>query len=308
MQSSESDKDIKGLIFNIQKFSIHDGPGIRTTVFMKGCPLKCLWCSNPESQAFSINLIVRDINCRRCGVCVQACPQGAITIDKNSGRKIDWQKCNSCLICVDSCLYHSLNRCGRYVTVPQVLEELIQDKLFYKNSGGGITISGGEPLSQSRFVSALLAECKKQGLHTALETSGHGRWDEMKNVLRFVDLVLFDIKHLDADEHQRMTGVKNHLILDNLRKAASQSRIWLRVPLIAGFNDSAEHLEKIAELGKEIGAQKISLLPYHEGGKSKCEQLGLTYGFAEGKAPDEEDIHRLKRIIEKSGLTASVGN
>jgi pyruvate formate lyase activating enzyme len=193
------------------------------------------------------------------------------------------------------------------VTVREVLDEVIQDKIFYKNSGGGVTISGGEPLSQSQFVSNLLAECKREGLHTAIETSGHGPWREMERVLRFVDLVLFDIKHLDPEEHQRMTGETNRLILENLRRAAQQSPVWLRVPLIAGFNDSEAHFEKLVELGKEIRAQKISLLPYHEGGKSKCEQLGLLYAFSDQRAPDEEHIHKLKRNIERAGLTASIG-
>ncbi len=296
-----------GLIFNIQKFSVHDGPGIRTTVFMKGCPLHCLWCSNPESQSFLPELLIRDINCKGCGACVAVCPQEAISITKKTGRKIDWRKCNSCLLCVDSCLYHSLNRCGKYMTVKQVIDEVIQDKLFYKNSGGGVTISGGEPLSQSKFVGQLLAECKKEGLHTALETMGHGSWKEMEKVLGFVDLILFDIKHLDSGMHQKTTGIQNNILLKNLQKAAGMNNIWLRVPLIAGFNDSEGHIKKIASLGKEINAQKISLLPYHEGGKSKCEQLGKPYYFPDGEAPAEKHIHKLKRIIEKAGLTASVG-
>lgn len=298
----------KGLIFNIQKFSVHDGPGIRTTIFMKGCPLQCLWCSNPESQSFLPELLIRDINCKGCGACVDVCPREAISVTKKTGRTIDRQKCDQCQLCVQSCLYGSLNQCGQYKTVKDVLDEVLQDKIFYKNSGGGVTLSGGEPLSQSKFVRNLLAECKKEGLHTALETAGHGSWKEMVKVLSLVDLILFDIKHLDSDLHQKTTGIKNNILLENLQKSAATNNIWLRVPLIAGFNDSAEHIKKIAALGKEINVQKISLLPYHEGGKSKCQQLGIPYGFPDGKTPDEKQINKLKKIIEKSGLAASVGH
>jgi pyruvate formate lyase activating enzyme len=275
---------------------------------MKGCPLQCLWCSNPESQGFLPELLIRDINCKGCGACAAACPQKAISITKITGRIIDRQKCDQCLICIQSCLYGSLNQCGKYKTVKEVLDEVLQDKIFYKNSGGGVTISGGEPLSQSKFVAELLACCKKEGLHTALETSGHGSWKEMEKVLGFVDLLLFDIKHLDSNLHQKTTGIKNNILLENLQKAAATNNIWLRVPLIAGFNDSTAHIKKIALLGKDIDAQKISLLPYHEGGKSKCQQLGTPYGFPDGKTPDEKQINKVKKIIEKAGLAVSLGN
>lgn len=297
-----------GLIFNIQRFCVHDGPGIRTTVFMKGCPLRCLWCSNPESQSFLPELLARDVNCKRCGACLDVCPQGAISMTKKAGRRIDRRKCDQCLLCVQSCLYGSLNQCGQYRSVKDVLDEVLQDKLFYRNSGGGITLSGGEPLSQSTFVRNLLAECKKEGLHTTLETAGHGSWKDMETILPFVDLILFDIKHLDSGKHQKATGIKNNILIENLQKAAAISNIWFRVPLIAGFNDSAGHIKEIASLGKNIGVQKISLLPYHEGGKSKCEQLGAPYGFPDGRAPGQKRISELKKIIEKAGLAVSVGS
>jgi pyruvate formate lyase activating enzyme len=299
--------DDKGLIFNIQKFSVHDGPGIRTTVFLKGCPLACAWCSNPESQSFTPELMVRDINCRVCGACVPACPQGAISVSKKTGRMIDRQKCDSCLLCVDSCLYDSLLRCGTSMTVREVLDEVLQDRIFYKNSGGGVTLSGGEPLAQPAFSRKLLKACKQEGLHTAIETAGFVPWNEMESMLEFVDLVLFDVKHLDAELHRKTTGVGNTLILENLRKTAKQTELWLRVPLIAGFNDSESHIRQIAALGVEIGAGKISLLPYHESGRAKSVQQGMLYAFPEGRAPGEKRLEELRRVIEATGVPASVG-
>ena len=192
--------------------------------------------------------------------------------------------------------------------VGEVMEEVLKDRLFYKNSGGGVTLSGGEILLQSRFARNLLEQCKREGLHTALDTSGYGPWKELEALLPFVDLLLFDIKHLDTKEHQRTTGVGNELILENLEKASRMVPVWLRIPLIAGFNDSEEHIKKIAALGRQIDAQKISFLPYHEGGKSKSEQLGLTYPLPEAQAPSEEHVKKLKGIVEQSGIMVSIGN
>jgi len=300
-------KNTKGLIFNIQRFSIHDGPGIRTTVFMKGCPLRCHWCSNPESQDFTPNLIVRDINCRGCGACVEVCPEGAITFSRKEGRKLDWNKCNNCLQCVDSCHYNSLNSCGRYMTVDEVIDEIMKDEDFYRNSGGGVTISGGEALWQSRFVTTLLAECKQKGLHTVLDTTGYSSWEKMSRVVNFADLILFDIKHLDLFQHRKVTGVENPLILENLQKIAKMLPTWIRVPLIAGFNDSMDHIRQVALLGEQLGIEKISLLPYHEGGKSKSVQLGRAYTCSEMEAPTDEHVQKLKNMIEDHDISVLIG-
>jgi pyruvate formate lyase activating enzyme len=270
--------------------------------------LSCLWCSNPESQDFSPSLMVRDILCKGCGTCVKACPENAITLTKKAGRKINRDKCNNCMLCVDACLYQSLTICGRKMGVEEIITEVLKDKLFYKNSGGGVTISGGEPLSQSGFVLQLLKYCKAEGLHTALDTSGYGRWEELEKLLALVDVLLFDIKHLDASKHQKATGVDIKIILDNLAKAARRTPVWLRVPLISRFNDSAAHIKNIALLGKNISAQKISFLPYHKGGESKNNQLGKIHPIPKAKAPTDKLIQTLKKIVEKEGLTVTIGN
>jgi pyruvate formate lyase activating enzyme len=193
--------------------------------------------------------------------------------------------------------------------IEEILDEVIRDMDFYRNSGGGITLSGGEVLLQSEFAGRLLAASKDRGLHTVLDTSGFASWDSLEKVLRFVDMILWDIKHLDSEAHRRMTGVGNELILDNLIRAANLGKlIWLRMPVIAGFNDDEDHIRAIVALAKTISAEKISLLPYHEGGKSKCEQLGRIYPLPEAKAPSDEDVNRLKTLIESQGIKATIGS
>lgn len=297
-----------GLVFDIQRFSVQDGPGIRTTVFLKGCRLTCLWCSNPESKAPHPTLIVREIKCRRCGACVEACPEGAIALCEDEGREIDWVRCSQCLLCVEACQYGSLNACGRTMQVAEVVDEVVADRVFYETSNGGVTFSGGEPLWQVDFLRFLLMACKEERLHTALDTSGCARWQDIEGLLRFVDLVLYDVKHLDPLEHRRVTGAGNELILENLRRVAKTTATWLRVPLIAGFNDSEQHISGVVELAKEIGAERVSLLPYHEGGKVKSGQIGEAYGFSEGRTPTGEHIAELKKIAERKGMEMSVGS
>lgn len=298
----------KGLVFNIQRFSIHDGPGIRTTVFMKGCPLSCPWCSNPESQDPFPNLLVRDLKCTGCGACVESCPRGAITVSGDAGRRIDWSKCNQCLACVAACIYGSLNICGRYMEVREVMDEIMADADFYRNSGGGMTVSGGEALIQAEFVAALMQACKEHGIHTTLDTTGFSPWEKLIEVLEYTDLVLFDIKHLDPLKHREATGVGNQLILKNLLAISKEKRLWLRMPVIPGYNDSCDNVLAVANLGRSLRAEKLSLLPYHEGGKSKCSQIGKIFAFPEGRVPSDELMSRLQDLAKRDGFTVSIGS
>jgi len=298
----------KGTVFNIQRFSIHDGPGIRTTVFTKGCPLRCHWCSNPESQEQRPQLIVRDIKCVGCGTCVEACPEKAISLSADQGRRVHWEKCSQCLVCVPACLYGALNVVGKEMTVKEVLDEVERDRLFYKNSGGGVTVSGGEAMAQYEFVRELLKASREAELHTALDTSGFAPFEYLDNLLPLLDLLMIDIKQLDPAKHLEFVGVDNELIMTNIRSIAPRVRTWFRLPLIEGFNDSPDEIRAMAEMARELGVEKISLLPYHEGGKSKAGQLGKKYLMDGARAPEESHIQKLMDIITRIGLPASIGH
>jgi len=297
----------KGTIFNIQRFSIHDGPGIRTTVFLKGCPLKCAWCANPESQSPNPQLLVRNIKCRSCGKCVSACPRGALTWSRNTGRQIHWERCNQCLHCVEACSFQSLNISGYEASIDTVLAEVEKDGVFYKNSGGGVTLSGGEPLFQKDFVVSLAKRIKEKGLHVALDTCGFVPAGHYDAILPYIDLILYDIKILDPQMHKRYSGSDNRLILDNAHHLAGLTQMWFRIPVIAGFNDSDDQIRETARIAKNIGVKKISLLPYHEGGKSKCEQIGVVYKFSEGLIPEDSWMQHLANIIQEFGVDTSIG-
>jgi pyruvate formate lyase activating enzyme len=294
-------------IFNIQRFSIHDGPGIRTTVFMKGCPLRCHWCSNPESQEIAPQLMTRDVKCVGCGACVQRCPHDAMRLNPQGGREIDWDACRQCLLCVDACRYHALDCSGEEMEIETVVEEILSDRLFYKNSGGGVTVSGGEPLLQSEFVLRLVERCRQKGLHIAIDTTGCVAWQKIEAAAAAADLMLWDIKHMDPQIHEQATGVSNRLILENLMRASKLVRIWLRIPLIAEFNDSREHVDRIIALARKIKAEKISLLPYHEGGRAKSQQIGKSYLCPDARAPAEEKIEALRKRIFDAGLPVNIG-
>ena len=295
-----------GSVFLIQHYSIYDGPGLRTTIFLKGCPLKCRWCQNPESWNPYPELMVHKEKCTLCGKCVEACPVGALNIESTTGIRVDRSKCTLCFQCVDVCPTGTLSKVGTYMTVEQIMADIGGDEVFYSRSGGGVTISGGEPLFQPSFTHKLLKACKERGYHTALDTSGHAPWPVLKRALEYVDIVLYDIKHMDPELHRKATGKSNDLILRNLHKIPKAIKVWLRIPLIPGYNDSDANLRKIAELGTEVGAEKISILPFNRAGEGKYQSLGRQYPMDE-EPPSRERIREAQSFIESFGLRVAVG-
>jgi len=302
-----SKEEKRGIIFNIQRFSINDGPGIRTTVFMKGCPLKCQWCCNPESININQEIMVHNIKCIHCGKCKEICPENAI-LSIEGDRRIDFSKCNFCMKCLSVCPTKTLESIGNFISVDEVMREVRRDSLFYQNSGGGVTISGGEPLLQWEFTLSILKACKEEGLHTALDTCGYASWEVAEEVLKYVDLVLFDMKHTDGDLHLKGTGVSNTLILQNLERIASQMRTWIRFPVIPGFNDFQKNIKEVACLASRYGVEKVSLLPYHEFGKSKYEKLGRDYLFQCTDKISEENLEKIRMMFIEKGIQVTLGD
>lgn len=306
MKSKDAENNNRGLVFNIQKFSLHDGPGIRTTVFVKGCSLACKWCSNPESINRYQEIMIYDVRCIGCKKCVAACPTGAIVLTER-GREIVWDKCNNCLECAKVCPSKAIECTGQYMTVDEVVKKIEDDRTFYKNSNGGMTVSGGEAMVQAKFVGELFKKCRGKGIHTTLDTTANAPWEELENILEYVDHVLVDIKHMDPKMHKKGTGVGNEVIIKNAERIAARVRTWIRIPLIPGYNDSESNIKKVAEFAAAIGAEKISVLPYHELGSAKYPKLGRIYKMKKIKLPAEEDVARVGKIIESYGMKVEIG-
>lgn len=290
----------QGMVFNIQKFSIHDGPGIRTTVFLKGCPLRCKWCSNPESQLDKIQVLYDHTKCLHCQTCIHICPKHAITNHKQS-ISIDFNKCIGCLQCITHCPNHALSHEGEYKSVNEIVTICKQDIDFYEESNGGVTISGGEGMSQPDFLKALATALKKENIHLAIETTGYIEPEQFKELSTYFDLLLFDVKHYNTKKHQRYTGVDNTIILQNLAWALKQQLdILVRIPVIPGFNDTIEDAKKLALLLKNIHTRKVQLLPFHQFGEKKYESLNKTYEYKNIKALHPEELNEyLQQFLEQ---------
>ncbi len=263
----------EGVIFNIQRYSIHDGPGIRTTVFLKGCPLKCFWCQNPESQNHKPEILFKKDACTGCGRCVEVCPNKANTIVEKLS-VISRERCIACGKCAEVCPNEARSIVGKIATVDSIVHEILKDKKFYANSGGGVTLSGGEPTAQPDFAVAILKQCKENGLHTAIETCGYTQWSVMQIIAEYTDFFLYDIKCVDSAKHKKGTGQNNELILDNVKKIARLRPIKIRVPLIPTFNADVDTIREIAKFVKDdLGQIEIDLLTYNKFGESKYERL-----------------------------------
>ena len=290
-----------GTIFDIQRFSVHDGPGIRTTVFFKGCPLRCIWCHNPESQKLSASLAYYSNKCKGCGECVPACPNGCHSLDENGLHVFDRSKCTLCGECAKACAFEAIECLGKRVSAQEIIEEVTRDNTFYKNSGGGMTVSGGEPLMQGEFVVELLRCAKEKGIHICMESCGFAPEQTVKAVAEYVDIFLFDVKATDDDKHKELTGVpfapirKNLLLLDSLG-----AKTVLRCPLVPGINTDEDHIKEIAKLAVSLGnLLEVNVMAYHTLGNGKYDALDMENKMAGHDPMSKEDKEKYINAISE---------
>lgn len=310
-----------GIVTNIQFYSINDGPGIRTTVFLKGCNVRCRWCHNPEGVRRYPEVFPFFANCVGCEKCLEVCPSGALTLTKPSKEQvmqgvmefkphIDKGTCTYCLRCAEVCPWDALIVFGHYMTVEQVMQEVDKDKIFYMNSGGGLTISGGEPMSQPDFVISLLKAAKARHYNTCLDTNGLASWEQYEKTLDYTDWYLWDIKSMDPKVHKEWAGVSNEHSLESVRKLAKLGkRLRIRLPIIPGINDSLENMKKTAEFVESLGpaVEGVDLLPYHPWAGAKYRLFALDYSFPVGEGYDEDRLLELMEIFEPHTTEVTIG-
>jgi len=296
--------ELKGSIFNIQKFSVNDGPGIRTVVFFKGCPLTCKWCSNPESQLVKSQILWDNKKCVRCLTCLNNCKGKAISFKDNT-IFINDEKCIGCLTCLSSCANNALESKGSLMSVKEVMDVIMQDKDFYEESKGGVTLSGGEFFLQRTFALELLKACKEKGINTCSETTAYVDSKKFKELIPYFDEMYIDIKHYDNFKHVIGCGVSNEIIIENIKEAIKQKvNLTLRIPVIPSFNDSLDDAKGFANLIKELGLNKVQLLPFHQFGENKYKLLNKNYEYLDVKALHQEDLDDYVKVFKDNGVDA----
>ncbi len=302
--------EITGILFDIQGFSVHDGPGCRTLIFLKGCPLSCQWCSNPEGRNPFPEPLYNQNKCVFDKLCIDACPHEAITIEKEI-LSIDRSKCADCntFLCADACCTGAIQKGGYFMPLEKLIS-LIQRDRQYWGSNGGITLTGGEPFFQPEFAGALLKYCHNAYIHTAVETCGHIPWSYYEPALPYIDWIFFDIKHMDLVQHKEGTGYTNTLILDNARLLAAKSpgRMVFRMTIIPGYNDQPDHIQQLADFILSTGRNEINLLPVHHLGRDKYNLTGRSYYTTDFTPPSSESMQEIKDFMEANGVTCYIGS
>lgn len=294
-------------IFDIQRFSVHDGPGIRTNVFLKGCQLRCRWCCNPESQSAYPELMFQPQSCIGCGNCVAACTTGAAE-QRDGAILFHRERCIGCGACVDGCYADARYVKGTDMSADEVMEEILKDRSFYEESGGGVTFSGGEPLLHAEFVREVMKACKERNIHTAVETCGHAAWESIRKVAAYTDLFLYDIKHMDSGRHRAFTGQGNELIQENIRRLSQLGgSIIIRVPVIPTFNMDTESLAAIIQFAEEIGVRHVNFLPYHRYASGKYALLGRAYWHPGVEKAEVEEVAALARQVTSEKVAITIG-